>query len=52
MEAFIEFLYMDGYAYYVWSAYGISLIVLLLNIMIPVKREKTLLNKLRRLNSD
>jgi len=49
MQAIIEFLSMDGYAWYVWSAYGISLVVLLLGVLIPMRREKTLLHKLRLL---
>jgi len=48
MQAIIEFLSMDGYACYVWSAYGISLVVLLLGILIPLRREKTLLDRLGR----
>jgi len=42
----IEFLQMGGYAFYVWSAYGISLVVLLLNIFLPIRREQELLKSL------
>lgn len=52
MADIYQFFYMDGYAYYVWSAYGISFIVLVLNIILPMKREKSLLNKLRNLRSE
>jgi len=44
----IEFLHMGGYAAYVWSAYGISLVVLVLNIILPIRREKELLNSLKK----
>ena len=37
-----EFLEMGGYAFYVWSAYGISSIVLIYNAVMPVFREKKL----------
>ena len=50
MEAMIEFLYMDGYAGYVWSAYGISFVILLLGVLMPMRREQAWLHKLRRLN--
>ena len=35
-----EFFAMGGYAFYVWTAYGITLIVLLANIIIPVAQRK------------
>ena len=37
-----EFLEMGGYAAYVWPAYGLTLIVLVLNVVIPWQREKRL----------
>jgi len=35
-----EFFAMGGYALYVWTAYGLTLIVLLANIIIPVVQRK------------
>jgi heme exporter protein D len=35
-----EFLYMGGYALYVWSSYGLCFFVLVLNAFIPLWREK------------
>ena len=35
-----EFFAMGGYAFYVWPAYGLTLIVLLANIIIPVVQRK------------
>jgi heme exporter protein D len=46
MTGVSEFLHMGGYAVYVWSSYGLSLLVLFLNYILPVKREKTLINKM------
>jgi heme exporter protein D len=40
-----EFFAMGGYAIYVWPAYGLTLIVLLANIIIPVVQRKQFLNK-------
>ncbi|MEY3288939.1 MAG: heme exporter protein CcmD [Pseudomonadota bacterium] len=35
-----EFFAMGGYALYVWTSYGLTLIVLLANIIIPVVQRK------------
>lgn len=43
-----EFFHMGGYAAYVWSAYGISLVVLILNIILPIRHEKALLHGIKK----
>ena len=43
-----EFLHMGGYAFYVWSAYGITLLVLLLNIIMPLRQRRKLLTDIKR----
>ncbi|MGJ0516785.1 MAG: heme exporter protein CcmD [Methylomicrobium sp.] len=40
-----EFFAMGGYAFYVWTAYGITLAVLAANIMIPVMQRKQWLRR-------
>jgi heme exporter protein D len=35
-----EFFAMGGYGFYVWTSYGLTLIVLLANIVIPVVQRK------------
>jgi len=40
-----EFFAMGGYAFYVWTAYGITLIVLVANIVIPVFQRKQFLRR-------
>jgi len=37
-----DFLAMGGYALYVWPAYGISLITLVLSIVLPIRRHNRL----------
>ena len=37
---FFEFLNMGGYAIYVWSAYGISAVVLIGNAIVPWMRHR------------
>jgi len=41
-----EFLHMGGYAAYVWSSYGIALLVLLANLIAPVMSRRKLLLQL------
>jgi len=43
-----EFLHMGGYALYVWSSYGLTLLVLCLNWVIPVIHEKKLISKISK----
>jgi heme exporter protein D len=40
-----EFFVMGGYAFYVWTAYGITLVVLVANVMIPVMQRKQWLRR-------
>lgn len=35
-----EFFAMGGYAFYVWTSYGLTLLVMLANIIIPVWQRK------------
>ncbi|MBI4005226.1 MAG: heme exporter protein CcmD [Gammaproteobacteria bacterium] len=41
-----EFFHMGGYAFYVWSSYGLCFIVLVLNIIIPLCREKVIIRSI------
>ena len=43
-----EFFHMGGYAFFVWTSYGLAAIVLLANIILPVQRKKTIMNNLKR----
>lgn len=40
-----EFFAMGGYAFYVWTSYGITLAVLVANIVIPVMQRKQWLRR-------
>lgn len=44
-----EFLDMGGYGAYVWSAYGLSAVVLVLNAVLPRRSERAALARLARL---
>ena len=43
-----EFFHMGGYAFYVWTSYGIALVVLLLNVFGPLRQRRKLLNDIER----
>jgi len=43
-----EFLHMGGYGFYVWTSYGIALIILLLNMFAPLRQRRKLLNDIAR----
>jgi len=35
-----QFLSMGGYGFYVWTSYGVTFLVLLVNIIIPIAQRK------------
>ena len=41
-----EFFHMGGYAFYVWTSYALGLIVLVWNIILPLRRKKQVLREL------
>ena len=43
-----EFFDMGGYAFFVWTSYGIALLVVVLNIVMPVLHRKKVINRVRR----
>ncbi len=48
MDAMREFLHMGGYGFYVWSAYGVTFVVLVANVIVPVLRARELRTRLAR----
>jgi len=43
-----EFFYMGGYAFHVWTAYGLTMALLILHVVLPVRRKKQLLRRIRK----
>jgi len=43
-----EFFNMGGYAVFVWSSYGLALVVLFINWLLPYQQHKQNLKKLTR----
>ncbi len=48
MDALREFFYMGGYAFYVWSAYGVAFMVLVANVVVPILHARELRARLAR----
>jgi heme exporter protein D len=48
-NSFSEFIDMGGYGLYVWSAYGITLVVITYNIVRPVLMRRQIIRVQRRL---
>lgn len=48
MKSWNEFLTMGGYAAYVWPAYGIAALVVIVNAVSPARRLKRRLADLKR----
>ncbi|MCK9534653.1 MAG: heme exporter protein CcmD [Pseudomonas sp.] len=52
-NSFSEFLAMGHHGVYVWSSYGISFAILLLNVVLPLlARQRYLKNEARRLRRE
>jgi heme exporter protein D len=47
-----EFLHMGGYAAYVWSAYGIALVILTINLVQPMLSHRELRKRLSRIHQE
>ncbi len=51
-ESFSEFLNMGGHGLYVWMAYGLSAVLLAINVVLPIMHKRQLVKeqarKLRR----
>ena len=48
MRSWHEFISMGGYAAYVWPAYAAALVVLVVNAVLPGRRQRQLLRELRQ----
>jgi len=48
MTQLSEFFNMGGYAVYVWSSYGLGLVIMVWSIVQPWRREKQLIKNLKK----
>lgn len=42
------FFAMGGYASFVWSSYGLTAVVLALNVILPLRQRKQIIRRVRR----
>lgn len=43
-----DFFYMGGYAFYVWTSYALTFIVLTANLIIPLQHKRKVLKAIAR----
>ena len=43
-----EFFDMGGYAFFVWTSYGLTFLVIVLNIVMPIMHRKKVINRVKR----
>jgi heme exporter protein D len=48
MSSLNEFLHMGGYAFYVWTSYGLAAIVLLVTAVTPIRQRRKLIAGIAR----
>ncbi len=44
----MEFLAMGGYAVYVWPSYALAAVVLIANLVVPLRRRRVIVRQLSR----
>lgn len=52
LDSFADFVAMGGYAGYVWSSYGIALVVVLGNLIWPLVRHRQTCRRIRNGDCD
>lgn len=45
-DSWSAFWHMGGYAFYVWTAFAVTLAILIINVIVPLVRRKKLLKNL------
>ena len=43
-----EFFHMGGYAFYVWTSYALTLIIVVANIVSPIMQRKKVISRIKR----
>lgn len=42
-----EFFAMGPYGFYVWTSYGLAAVILIVNVLLPLRRRKTVQRQLK-----
>jgi heme exporter protein D len=48
VDRLVDFLHMGGYAFYVWLSYAVVALMLAINLIVPLRRERRLRARLQR----
>jgi len=43
-----DFFHMGGYAFFVWTSYGLALVIVLVNIISPLLQRKKVIKHIKR----
>ena len=43
-----EFFNMGGYAFFVWTSYGLTFLVIVANIVLPIMQRKKVISRIKR----
>lgn len=47
-ESFADFLNMGGHGLFVWLCYGLGLLIIVMNLLLPMQQSKQVIRELRR----
>jgi heme exporter protein D len=47
MEGIVEYLDMGGYAFYVWTSFGLCMGLMIAHLILPRRRERRILGEIR-----
>ena len=47
-KSFSDFLAMGGYGFYVWGSFGVTALIMLIEPLVAIRNQKTLIARLKR----
>ena len=47
-KSFSDFLAMGGYGFYVWGSFGVTALIMLIDPIVVIRNQKTLIARLKR----
>ena len=47
-KSFSDFLAMGGYCFYVWGSFGVTALIMLIEPIVAIRNQKTLIARLKR----
>ncbi len=52
MDSFSNFIHMGGYAGYVWTSYGIALVIFVWSVVSPIIQKRQLIKRIKSIVQD